>query len=188
MSKISFPLDVEMILKTIPNCRMMSYRDFAIINHCGIKDVIDLCESVSGCTHYDIETNRYLILYNDSTYNNNNIGRQLWTCAHEIGHIMCEHMIVLDRYMIAQNGFSNINKEFESEADFFAATLLCPFPICDELNIQSAAEVQKYFGLSAEAAQIRFKKYSEWGKSHLKTAWENDMRKLYRHYNCVDEG
>ena len=88
---LSFPINVYEIIEYLPNCKYMSYQDFAKINNCSINDVIQLCESKSGCTHYDIINNRYLILSNQSLNDNNNIGRQRWTCGHEIGHTVCEH-------------------------------------------------------------------------------------------------
>ena len=91
LPQITFPLDVQEVIKLIPNCRYMSYQKFAKINNCSINDVIQMCESKSGCTHYDISQDRYLILCNQSTQDNNNFGRQLWTCSHEIGHILCKH-------------------------------------------------------------------------------------------------
>lgn len=51
---LSFPINVYEVIKYIPNCKYMSYQDFARINNCSINDVIQLCESKSGCTHYDI--------------------------------------------------------------------------------------------------------------------------------------
>ena len=91
MPQITFPLNIQEVIKLIPNCRYMSYQKFAKINNCSINDVIQMCESKSGCTHYDISQDRYLILCNQSTQDNNNSGRQLWTCTHEIGHILCKH-------------------------------------------------------------------------------------------------
>lgn len=184
LPELKFPIDIHQVINTIPNCRLMTYQTFSEINDCSIDDVITLCESTSGCTHFDIFQNRYLILYNDSTDHYNNMGRQLWTCGHEIGHIKCEHMAYSIYAKLSENGFQHItDKQYESEADFFSATLLCPFPICRELNIKSAQEIQAYFGLSTEASQIRYNKYLEWQRSHRKTTWENDMKRLFRNFS-----
>lgn len=181
LPKLQFPISIADTISVLPNCRIMSYQEFAELNHCDLEQVILLCESKSGCTHYDIFQNRYLILYNASTAENNNAGRQLWTCGHEIGHIQCEHMAQSVYTKLAENGFQRISDvQFEAEADYFAATYLCPFPICRELNIASPSDIQKHFGLSTEASEIRFQKYMEWRQSHRKTAWENDIRNLFR--------
>lgn len=181
LPKITFPLDVQEVIKLIPNCRYMSYQKFAKINKCSINDVIQICESKSGCTHYDISQDRYLILCNQSTQNNNNLGRQLWTCSHEIGHILCKHHSTSAYSKLSENNLSCVeNPEFENEADYFASTLLSPFPLYKCLNIQSPLDVQNVFGLSTEASLYRYKEYLKWKKYHRKTAWENDIVKLYK--------
>lgn len=181
LPQITFPLDIQEVIKLIPNCRYMSYQKFAKINNCSINDVIQMCESKSGCTHYDISQDRYLILCNQSTQGNNNFGRQLWTCSHEIGHILCKHHSTSAYSKLSENSFMcTENSEFENEADYFAATILSPFPLYEYLSVQSPLDVQNVFGLSAEASLYRYKKYLKWKQYHRKTAWENDIVKLYK--------
>lgn len=184
MPNIKFPLNVKEVVHYLPNCRYMSYQDFAEINHCSIYDIIQICESKSGCTHYDIMNNRYLILCNQSTEENNNIGRQRWTCGHEIGHVVCDHLTLSAYGKLSENSLLQIsNPEYESEADYFAATLLAPFPLFKLLNIKSCIDVQNVFGLSTEASIYRYKQYLKWQNTRIKTSWENDMIRLYRQKN-----
>lgn len=180
---IQFPINTKEIIKYIPNCRYMSYQQFAKINHCSINDVIQICESKSGCTHYDILNDRYLILCNESTKDNNNIGRQRWTCSHEIGHIFCNHHSISAFEKISENSLlpHTNNEYFETEADYFAATLLAPFPLFEIFNIKSAIDIQNIFGLSGEASLYRFKQYSKWKKYHQKTSWENDLKHICKY-------
>lgn len=179
ISRIKYPLDLNEVLSLIPNCKIMPYQKFADINHCSVNDVITLCQSKSGCTHYDVETNRYLILVN--LIKTSNYGRRRWTIAHEIGHIMCGHHILSAVDKIAENSFFQYNnQDYEIEADYFAATLLSPFPLYEYLNVQSPLDVQNVFGLSAEASLYRYKEYLKWKQYHRKTAWENDIVKLYK--------
>lgn len=180
LPSLSFPIDVYEIINIIPNCKYMSYQDFAKINNCSIKDVIQICESESGCTHYDVSKDRYLILSNQSFSSNNNIGRQRWTCGHEIGHTICGHLALSAYNKLSENNFLDItNPEFESEADYFAATLLSPFPLFELLGINSPIDIQKCCGLSTEASLYRFKQYLKWSKSHYKSSWEYDLKKIY---------
>lgn len=174
LAQIKFPLNLDEILRLIPNCKRMSYQKFAQINQCTVKDVISLCQSTSGCTHYDVETNRYLILVNLAE--TSNYGRRRWTIAHEIGHIQCGHHVLSAADKIAEHSFVQINnQDYEIEADYFAATLLSPLPLFKAYGIQTARDVQKTFGLSAEASDIRLKEYGLWTNNHRKTAWENDI-------------
>lgn len=179
ISRIKYPLDLNEVLSLIPNCKIMPYQKFADINHCSVNDVITLCQSKSGCTYYDVETNRYLILVN--LIETSNCGRRRWTIAHEIGHIMCGHHILSAVDKIAENSFSQFNnQDYEIEADYFVATMLSPFPLYEYLNVQSPLDVQNVFGLSAEASLYRYKEYLKWKQYHRKTAWENDIVKLYK--------
>lgn len=183
---LEFPLHLSEVIKCIPNCRYMSYQEFARLNDCTIEEVIQLCESKSGCTHYDITNDRYLILCNQSTANNNNIGRQRWTLGHEIGHTVCQHLALSAYSKLPENNLSLIaNSDYEAEADYFAATLLCPFPICKFLNVRSSEDIQRIFGLSVEASLYRFKEYNKWLRSRVKTAWENDVIRLYTNSHSV---
>lgn len=184
LPKIQFPLDIKSVINFLPNCRYMSYQDFAKINRCSIEDVVQICESKSGCTHYDIMQNRYLILCNQSTQDNNNTGRQRWTCGHEIGHVVCNHHAISAYEKLSENSLLQIdNAEYEMEADYFAATILAPFPLFKLFDVKSAIDIQNIFGLSAEASLYRYKQYLKWLKTRVKTSWENDMIRLYKQKN-----
>jgi len=183
--RLQFPVDPKQLFLLIPNCRILTYQRFAEINNCSIREVIELCESKSGCTHYDTAQDRYLVLYNDSTANNNVQGRIRWTLAHELGHVRLKHLPHIAANQIAENSFSNLSDPaLEAEADHFAALLLCPMPLFEQLQIQSPADIHQVFGLSHEAADCRWRDYLKWKRYHKKTAWENDMKRLYQVRNA----
>jgi Zn-dependent peptidase ImmA (M78 family) len=181
MPTIQFPIDPRLILDQIENCKTMTYQTFAEINHCSIQEVYTICESQSGCTHYDIVKDRYLVLFNSSTDNNNVAGRIRWTLAHELGHIILKHLLYVADKKIAERNFRNLsNPELESEADYFASLLLAPMPLYKQLSIQTAKDIQTTFGLSCEAAECRWRDYLRWTRNHTKTAWENDLKRIYQ--------
>ncbi len=178
LRNIEFPINAVEIVGLIPNCKYISYQEFAKINHCSVEDVINMCGSASGCTNYDVSSSRYLILCNESFENYNNSGRQRWTCAHEIGHILCDH------HCIAM--LDDIEKpDFEAEADYYAATLLSPLPLFKLLNINSPIDVQNVFGLSSSASLLRYNQYLSWKRDHRKTAWENDIVNLIKYKSGI---
>lgn len=184
LESLVFPLDPKEVIRLMPDCRYMSYQKMAKISNSSVEDVIELCESKSGCTHYDISNKRYLILCNQSYDENNNSGRQRWTCSHEIGHIICNHHVLSAYDKLAENSLLQIsNPEYEAEADFFAGSLLAPFPLFDQLHIASPIDVQNTFGLSSEASLYRFKQYLRWKSTRVKTAWENDMIRVFKQKN-----
>lgn len=181
LKTIKFPIDPIQIISTIPNCRYLSYQKLADISGNTVDQVIQMCDSESGCTHYDRAHDRYLILCNQSTQNHNNTGRQRWTACHELGHILCGHFEISETIKLSENNFAlSQYPEFESEADYFAAMTLAPFPLFKLLNIKSPIDIQNTFGLSTEASVYRFQSYIKWKNTRLKTAWENDMIRLYK--------
>lgn len=181
MPKITFPLQPKEIVDYISNCKYMSYSDFASLNDCSMQTVIQICESLSGCVQYDIQNDRYLIICNeDSNVFGNTIGRQRWTCAHEIGHILCNHFSLSSLQVMSENSFmQESNKQLEQEADFFASTMLAPFPLFDLFNINSPVEVRIHFGLSKQASEYQYNSFLKWKSYKENPAWINDLRKVY---------
>ena len=132
MDSVSYPIQPELLLQCIPkSCRILSYQEMAEVTGCTVQDVAVLCKSNSGATHYDPDTNRYLILYNAEM----NAGRIRWTLAHEIGHIYIGHLEVIEEAEIAYNEQRGFYDQFESEADYFAWNLLAPLPILREISV-----------------------------------------------------
>lgn len=181
LPELQFPIQPKEIINCIQNCRYLSYDDFAKINDCSIDTVIEICESISGCSQYDISNDRYLVICNeDQTFYGNTIGRQRWTCAHEIGHIMCNHFPMSALQMMSENSImQQSNQQYEQEADCFASVLLAPFPLFDVFGITSPEDVQLCFGLSRLASENRYESYVKWKVSHINRAWNNDIKRLY---------
>lgn len=177
MGTLSYPIQPELILQYVPkNCRILTYQEMATVTGCTVQDVAVLCKSYSGATHYDPESNRYLILYNAEM----NAGRIRWTLAHEIGHICIGHLETIEEAEIAYTESRGFYDQFESEADYFAWNLLAPLPIMREMGIRSASEIKSTYGLSTQAAALQFDRYSKWCRGHVKTAWDNGMLRAFR--------
>lgn len=183
---LSFPLDVKSIIKTIDNCNISSYESFSQKFGVTIEDVIIMCDSKTGCTHYDINRDKYLILYNSSFANYNVDGRQRWTLAHELAHVVLQHLLIETEESVAENSFGVVcNPVIETEADYFSAQILAPFPLFESLNITSPIDVEYMFGLSSTASMNQFSKYLKWKRGHIKTSFENDLIKLFSNFTNV---
>lgn len=177
MDSIYYPIQPETLLPCVSqSCRIMSYQKLAEVAGCSVEDVAVLCKSNSGATHFDIEQNRYLILYNEAM----NAGRVRWTLGHEIGHICVGHLEAIGEAVIAFTEHRGFYNQFESEADYFAWNLLAPLPILREMGIRSGDELKTVYGLSTQAAALQYDRYVKWCRSHTKTAWENDMLRAFR--------
>lgn len=179
--QIAFPFNVYAAFSKMDNVRFISYQDSAELTGHSVEDVIKFCQSKSGCTRYDVKQDRYVVYCNLDP--DINVGRKRWTAAHELGHIMLGHLTNETIEQIAEN---NLNKEecgvmFEREADFFAATLLCPFPLFRELDVRTSKDIRNVFGLSIEASRIRIDEYYKWRDTRIKTAWDNDLLRTFRY-------
>lgn len=174
MNNISFPINLDDVASLMPtSCRLLSYQTAAKISGCKVDAIYSMCGSSSGATHYHPQTGRCLILYNESQPD----GRVLWTQAHELGHVVLEHLCMVNSHPTKDRWQYQL---FEDEADFFAWNLLAPLPIMREYGIQNAKQVQKRFGLSKQAADLHFARYVRWERRHIKTAWENDLVRIFR--------
>ena len=178
MDAITFPIQpLNLISCLSQNCRILTYQKMADLNHCPIQDIALMCKSNSGATHYDTEKDRYLILYNSSM----NQGRILWTICHEIGHICAGHLEMIEEAEIAYTDWREPYSQFESEADYFAWNVIAPLPIMREMGVRKPSDIQITYGLSAQATALQYDRYVKWCKGHIKTAWENNMLREFRH-------
>lgn len=114
-----------------------------------------------------------LILYNEDIESNE---RKRFTIAHEIGHVVLGHIEHCEKN--------------EREADAFAAQLLLPHCILEELvragkKINESYLKQK-FGLSNEAAHISMKQVGNKILKNAKNEYEDIILNLYKNFIDVE--
>ncbi len=76
------------------------------------------------------------------------VERQRFTVAHEMGHIMLDHITNVYTY----------DHESEREANVFASRLLAPACVLWGCNVQSADDIIQLCRISRQAADIRWKR------------------------------
>lgn len=178
---LTYPLNIIRIIQNIPELRLWSYQYYAKTHLCTIGDVIKLCNSKSGCIIGNQCSKQFLILFNNAMPP----GHVLWTLAHELGHyLLCHTQTNISSEevcSVAENELIQVHqcKEMEQEADYFAATLLSPFPLYKKLNINSSLDIQRVFALSTEASINRMAQYSKWKDKHYKRAFDSDIISLF---------
>ena len=74
--------------------------------------------------------------------------RCAFTIMHEIAHVRLGHR--------------EHSKLAEIEANFFAATALCPLSLLEKSQLRIASEVANVFGISEECAQNRLSRLAKW--------------------------
>ena len=182
--EIRFPLHVPSIIGLYNNCRYQSYKRFAEINHCSYYDVINLLESKSGNTQFDKRNGRYLIICNESE----NPFRWRWTCAHELGHVLCGHFLDYSNESDLENStILSGNNDYEKEADLFAASLLSPIPLFDILEIRKPDDLVEMFGISIHASQIRWTEYKRLRNETKDLSSFHEIRSLFNKKRPLDE-
>ena len=141
----TFPIPIDTIIADMQGCKLWSYSRYAEFHNITIEETINCCRSKSGCTIYDRDSDRYIILYNNFCVK----GRTLWTKAHELGHIKLDHLQSGLINQIAEHDDTDPTLKFlDSEADYFAATLLSPLPLFAAFGITSPIRIKSTFGLS----------------------------------------
>ena len=84
---MQFLLDIKRALSTLRNCRVYSYQEYAARRRISVGEVVDYCESESGCTHKS--GNNFIVLYNDDASIVD--GHKTFTLGHELAHIILGH-------------------------------------------------------------------------------------------------
>ena len=157
-----FPVNPLIIVAQSPECRAITYEKLARIKGLTVAEVAYLLGSMDGCTHYERATGDYLIAYNTSGRSRTRIR---WTLAHELGHIAAGHFQEIEKSRLSEAP-PELLREMEEEADYFAASLLAPFPAIGKTMAKSAEDVGNYFGLSVPASNYRWTEYRAFTGEH----------------------
>lgn len=168
--QLYFPVDVLSLFNNIDKCKVYTYKHFAEKYKISIEQVIKECQSSDACTYYNNTINAYIVLYNDDLTTTNR-SRILWTLAHEMGHIVLKHPLAYN--------YNNDYKRFELEADYFAANLLTPFAVFENYKVDSICKIQKYFGVSHQAAKYRWDQYKYWKLYEYKSFFDGDIKRIF---------
>jgi len=113
-------------------------------------EVIEFAESESGCCWYQVEYDRYVILYNDTI---DNTGHIRWTVAHEMGHFILKHNEESDKTLISRNSLTKAEYDvLEKEANCFARSLLAPPNILVALGVKTVDSIINACSISHLAA------------------------------------
>ncbi len=114
-----------------------------------------------GCLRKTEGVNNWVIILN---INVENIRRQRFTIAHEIGHFMC-HRNLKTEFIDNHLSLNNFSDKLETEANLFAAWLLMPANIIESefsrehWNTELLREIGNRFECSLQSAAIRFVDY-----------------------------
>lgn len=95
----------------------------------------------------------YITVYDDTITPSTRIR---WTIAHEIAHIFLGHLIEFEQTAINRGGLQPEEYQvLEDEADLFAAELLTPYAVLNELGATNADDIRQLCNVSAKASENR---------------------------------
>ncbi len=169
----SFPFSISKVIKEKTGIVCRSYTKAAAygvdINAFGTEDAI-----------IQRFNNRFIIFYNDDSYIIEQ--RKKFSLGHEFGHYIMDHDL---------NNKVNYDL-YEIEANFFAAQLLMPEQVINELRRRgkqiTREQLQKWFGVSKQAAEKRMETLRKIDYSH-RTDEEKSMDDyiVTKFHNFIDE-
>lgn len=180
----SYPIDILNVISNFNNCRAISYSKHMAKYNLSENEVIHHFGSDEGCTIYNPKKQRYLIFYNDLVAYYKAPVRRRWTLAHELGHILLNHLTISNNTKIFRNNLSDEEYEWmEIEANRFASLLLANPIILYKLKIKSTNDIMKICKLSEEASNYRFSDYLKWTKNKLANKY--DLMIIDQFYNFI---
>lgn len=150
----SLPIDVKSLIKATGKCTIKTYSKKIQTSGETLKDIIDELGE-DGTTLFTPKTNRYVIVINDLVRYKRRI---TWTLAHELGHVVLNHLADFDKTKLCRGGLSvNEYKVLDDEADAFAAELLSPIIVMVQADWTAKSDLYNKCLLSDKAATNRSK-------------------------------
>lgn len=123
------------IFSFFPNIKIHSYTEIALKTGCTLEEFIrEISPSEFGFT-LNKRNHLYIVCYNDRKCEQT----IRFTLAHELGHIVLEHV--------------EDNKQNNKEANCFARNFLCPLPVAHDLCIENEFDYAYAFNISEPMAQ-----------------------------------
>lgn len=144
---------------------------FDIIKQHDIEIKYKAIKDIKGNDAYGWSDNKTIILNNTLKSTEQQIR---FTATHEFGHILLEH-----------TKLNNIAKE--QEANSFAARLLMPIGILNELEIKTPQEIADICNVSIEAANYRFERLELLRKRNLFKKSELEKKLIKQFENFIIE-
>lgn len=186
----TFPLDLKRIINN-RNYYLLTYTEAARLSGCTYNNLKHALKKSWGTVAYN--GNGYAIMYDDKLAP----GAQLFTLAHEIGHIELEHL-TLDSFSdgvlhvkpdmdeISKNEI-DVYEQIENEANCFARNILCPVSVVEEISDYELSgpilsDLYIKFGITQKAYETRMSEYiySEDIKNIPHNTHNNIVKKFYR--------
>lgn len=142
------PVDPRAIIRA-HGWRLLTYAQAALrlSDNATAADIVELFGTADAFTAVTPRQGRVVIVYNDQIDNGQ---RAAFSLCHELGHIFLGHFDVPDAELTAEQ-----RRLLDQEANAFAANLLAPVAVVDQLHRPLRATDRHIFGLSRQGWTVR---------------------------------
>lgn len=148
----ALPVDPFKICKS-NNWKLEKASEIAYDLNCSVEYLLEKkLRTKDGIVIYSPTTDEYSIIYNDTMRNQDRIR---WTIAHEIGHIVLNHLSSSQTSLLRNELSDSKYSSYEKEADCFAGILMAPPIILNRLNLDKYYQIQQVCKLSYHASISR---------------------------------
>lgn len=126
------------------------YERFSAVSGIPMRELLSI-SSDGFCLRYK---GRPIIVYHHGV---SSYGRKRWTILHELSHILLGH---LDHdHLNVYERREDVRRWMEAEADILTKCLIAPLPVALACGVKNEKELQRLFGLSAQAAGLLYPEY-----------------------------
>lgn len=146
----SLPVDPFELCKKNNWC-VNTIQDLCIDSNEDYSHITNIIKTDDGLTFYCPYSDEYSIVYNEYS----NYGRIRWTIAHEIGHIVLNHLKDINTTILKGCLSQDDYEKYDQEAQCFAGILLAPPIILRELGVLDAQTIKIVCDLSNRASESR---------------------------------
>lgn len=145
------------------------------------KDPFDLKRlGADARTIYDRNSGIFMTVYREDVAVKERI---YFTLAHEIGHIVLNHLVDFEQTALNRGGLTPQEyKVLEEEADFFAAELVMPMAVIKTIGAWEPEEIMTVCRVSKSAASNRVLDLQWWGHRKIAHDMEELLKRQFRLY------
>jgi|GEM_PF-535808 len=162
-NELRFPVNIKCIVKSYENIRLIPYSTEMEKRSLTYQEMLKFAGSKDAVTFYYAGPDVYVIFYNDCDERIMTSLRYRWNIAHELGHILLNHLRDYKQSCIWRSSLSDTTyKTLEDEADKFAAYMLVPHSVLYHLNVRTYYDIENYCCVSSLAAKNRIQDYRKW--------------------------
>ena len=177
------PLEVKALARSYSNIRLIPYSKHMKRMNLPYSYMTNIAKD--SYTDYYANMNMYYIYYNDIDYNIVTSNRYRWNIAHELGHVLLQHLSENQKTRLSRPGLSEDEYLLlEDEADYFAQLILVPHAALLGFKVDSARNIRVMCKISDPAAKRRFYDFRIW-KTHVNASDEYDNRIFHYYYDFI---